>query len=254
MAQYFAYDYHGAPFVLFGTWHLVSLSFFVLLNFAMLGFRKASEQTRRKVRWTMAIILWVNESAWHLWNLYWGQWTVQKMLPLHVCSIMIWLAGFMLIFKNYRIYEFAYFLGIAGALQALLTPDVTIYGFPHFRIIQTQLAHGLLITASIYMTTVEGFRPTWKSLLRVAIGANIAMALIYGVNVLLGSNYMMLNHRLDTPSLLDLLPAPPWHIPFLELIGLTMCLLLYLPFIIKDARAKRKAYPTSERALPQQPA
>jgi hypothetical integral membrane protein (TIGR02206 family) len=243
MSQYFLYDYSGNPFILFGTWHLVSIFFFIVLNFAMLGFRKASEKTRRNVRITLAIILWVNEAAWHIWNLYWGHWNVQTMLPLHVCSIMIWLAGFMLIFKNYRIYEFAYFLGIGAALQAFLTPDAGIYGFPHFRVFQTQIAHGLLITSAIYMTTVEGLRPTWRSFLRVAIGANIAMVLVFCINLLLGSNYMMVNGKPATASLLDMLPAWPYYIPFLELIGLAVFLLLYLPFIIKDARARRQANP-----------
>ncbi len=240
MSQYFLYDYTGNPFVLFGTWHLVSIAFFVLLNFALLGFRKTSEKTRKAVRITMAIILWVNEAAWHVWNLYWGHWNVQTMLPLHVCSIMIWLAGFMLIFKNYRIYEFAYFMGISGALQAFLTPDAGIYGFPHFRVLQTQIAHGMLITATIFMTTVEGMRPTWKSFWRVVVGANIAMVAVFCINLLLGSNYMMLNGKPATASLLNVLPDWPWYIPFLELIGFVMFLLLYLPFIVKDAKAKKK--------------
>ena len=241
MTQYFLYDYPGNPFILFGTWHLVSIAFFVALNFALLSLRKASEKTRRIVRITMAVILWVNEAAWHVWNLYWGHWNVQTMLPLHVCSVMIWLAGFMLLFKNYRIYEFAYFLGIGAALQAFLTPDGGIYGFPHFRIFQTQIAHGLLITSAIYMTIVEGFRPTWKSFLRVAVGANIAMLVVFCANLLLGSNYMYLNGKPATASLMDALPAWPWYIIFLELIGFAMFLLLYLPFIIKDARTKKKA-------------
>lgn len=37
------------------------------------------------------------------------------MLPLHLCNMMLLLACFMLIFKNYRIYEFVYFLGIGAA-------------------------------------------------------------------------------------------------------------------------------------------
>ncbi|MBE3119524.1 MAG: TIGR02206 family membrane protein [Candidatus Atribacteria bacterium] len=99
--------------------------------------------------------------------------------------MLIWLAGFMLIFKNYRIYEFVYFLGIGGALQSLLTPDAGIYGFPHNRIFQTMISHGLLVTSGIFMTTVEGFRPTWKSILRVAIVANIYLVIIYFLH---GSN------------------------------------------------------------------
>ncbi|MGB2956822.1 MAG: hypothetical protein WBB64_12750 [Anaerolineales bacterium] len=39
----------------------------------------------------------------------------------------------MLIKKDQRIFEFTYFMGISGALQALFTPDIGMYGFPHFR-------------------------------------------------------------------------------------------------------------------------
>lgn len=243
MSRYFAYDYTGAPFVLFGTWHLVALLVIALLNVGMLGFRTSTGKTRIVVRWTMAIVLWVDEASWHIWNLYWGHWNVRTMLPLHLCSVLIWLAGFMLVFKNYRIYEFVYFLGIGGALQALLTPDAGIYGFPHYRIFQTLISHGLLVTSGIFMTTVEGFRPTWKSILRVAVVANIYLVVIYFVNVALGSNYMMLNGKPATASLLDVLPPWPYYIPFLELIGVATCLLLYLPFIFKDWRANIHAKP-----------
>jgi len=39
----------------------------------------------------------------------------------------------MLVNGSYGLYEFVYLLGIAGASQALLTPDAGAYGFPHFR-------------------------------------------------------------------------------------------------------------------------
>ncbi|HCM96130.1 MAG TPA: TIGR02206 family membrane protein [Anaerolineae bacterium] len=239
MSQYFSYDYTGNPFILFGIWHLVALALIVIINFAMLGFRKSSEKTREIIRWTMAMILWIDEITWHLWNLYWGHWTIQTMLPLHICSVLVWLAGFMLVFKNFRIYEFAYFIGIGGAMQALLTPDAGIYGFPHYRVFQTFLSHGLLITSTIYMTTVEGFRPNWKSFWRVLMGVNIYAAIIFPVNRLLGTNYLFINGKPATASILDALPAWPYYIIYMELIGLIVFLLLYLPFIIKDFKKKR---------------
>ena len=238
MSKYFAYDYTGAPFVMFGTWHLIALLVIVLLNFGMLGFRKSSAKTRTALRWTMAIVLWVDESSWHIWNLYWGHWTVQTMLPLHICSILIWLAGFMLIFKIRPIYEFEYFIGIGGAMQALLTPDAGIYGFPHYRIFQTIISHGLLITSGIYMTTVEGFRPTWKSFWRVVIGVNIYAAVIFPINLLLGTDFLFINGKPATASILDFLPPWPYYLVYMELIGLAVFLLLYLPFIIRDMHAK----------------
>jgi hypothetical integral membrane protein (TIGR02206 family) len=240
MAQYFVYDYQGNSFILFGIWHLVALLVIVLINFVMLGFRGSSEKTRSIVRWSMAIVLWLDEASWHIWNIYWGHWTVAQ-LPLHICSIMVWLTGFMLIFKNFRIYEFAYFIGIGGAMQALLTPDAGIYGFPHYRIFQTMISHGLLITSAIYMTTVEGFRPTWKSLWRVVVGLNIYAVLIYPINLLLHTDFLFINGKPATASLLDALPAWPYYLIYMEVLLVVVFLLLYLPFIIQDWRSRVNA-------------
>ncbi|MFZ5902898.1 MAG: TIGR02206 family membrane protein [Chloroflexota bacterium] len=238
MGLYFAGDYPGPEFQFLGAAHLGAIGVLIALNFWLASFKNASEQTKTRIRWTLAITLWVNEIAWHVWNAAVGRWTIQTMLPLHLCSVLVWLGALMLVTKNQFIYEFAYFLGIAGALQAVMTPDLGIYGFPHFRFFQTFISHGLIITAAIYMTVAEGFRPTWKSMLRVAVGMNIYMVVIYFVNVAIGSNYLMINGRPATPSLLDLLPDWPVYIIYMEALGLICCLLLYLPFIIKDARAK----------------
>ncbi len=239
MSKYFSYDYTGAPFVLFGTWHLIALLVIILLNIGMLGFRNSSLKTRTAVRWVMAIILWSDEASWHIWNLYWGHWSLKTMLPLHICSLLIWLAGFMLIFKIYPIYEFVYFIGIGGALQALLTPDAGIYGFPHYRIFQTMISHGFLLTSGIYMTTVEGFRPTWKSFWRVVIGLNIYAVIIFPINLLLGTNFLYINSKPSTASLLDMLPPWPYYLIYMEVIGALIFLLLYIPFLIKDRRRNR---------------
>jgi hypothetical integral membrane protein (TIGR02206 family) len=88
------------------------------------------------------------------------------------------------------------------------------------------------------MTVVEGFRPTWKSVLRVAIWMNVYALIIYFVNNAIGSNYLMINHKPELPSLLDLLPAWPVYILYMELIGVITMLLLYLPFVVKDLRTR----------------
>lgn len=239
MEQYFAYEYNGEPFRLFGTSHLLTLLILLLIGIALMQFRNADDATRKKVRIALGIFLWINESIWHIWNAYWGHWDLETMLPLNTCSILIWLCGFMLIFRNYTIYEFAYFMGIGGAIQYLLTPDVGIYGFPHIRYIQGFLAHGILLISAIYMTMVEGFRPTWRSLWRVALWMNIYMVIVYPINVLLGSNYLMINGKPATASLLDLLPPWPIYIIYMEALGLITFLILYTPFMFKDRRQKR---------------
>jgi len=238
MDQFFTKDFTGGDFAFMGIAHLIALLSIVLLNIYLLRYRTKSESNRSKIRWTMAIILWVNEVGWHIWNASVGQWNIQTMIPLHVCSVLVWLGGVMLVTKNYTIYEFAYFMGIGGALQALLTPDLGIYGFPHYRFFQTFISHGLIVTSAIYMTTVEGFRPTWKSFGRIFVGMNIYLLIVFFINQAIGSNYMFVAHKPETASLLDALPAWPWYILWLEAIGLLTCLILYIPFIIKDRRMR----------------
>lgn len=234
LTEFFTADYKGGAFELFGPTHFAALGALVLINLFLFRYKDASDGTKSKVRWRLALILWINEFAWHYWNYSTGRWTIQTMLPLHLCSLLVWTGAWMLVTKSYRIYEFMYFMGISGAIQALATPDLGIYGFPHFRFFQTFLSHGLIVTSAIYMTVVEGFRPTWKSMLRVFVWTNIYAGVVYYINTLIGSNYLMINHRPETPSLLDLLPDWPVYIIYMELLGIACILLLYLPFVMKD--------------------
>jgi len=233
-ADFFAETFQGPAFEYFGTTHLASLGALVLLNLFLLRFRNAGSGTKSAVRWLLALILLGNEVAWHYWNYIYGKWTLQTMLPLHLCSLLVWTGAWMLMTKNYRVYEFMYFMGIAGAIQALATPGIGNYDFPHFTFFQYFLSHGLIITSAIYMTVVEGLRPTWKSMLRVFVWMNVYAGIVYYLNTILGSNYLMINYKPATPSLLDLLPEWPLYILYMELIGIASMLILYIPFAIKD--------------------
>ena len=236
MEQFFEANYTGPPFEFLGPAHIGALLVLVALNLFLTRFRNAIDRAKGALRWMMAFILFGNEIAWHYWNFVVGKWTIQTMLPLHLCSLLVWTGAFMLVTKNYRIYEFMYLMGIGGAIQVLATPDLGIYGFPHFRFFQTFISHGLIVTSAIYMTVVEGFRPTWKSLLRVAVWMNIYVIVIYFFNDAIGSNYLMVNGKPSNPSMLDLLPDWPIYILYMEGIGVITFLLLYLPFAIKDWR------------------
>ncbi|MBM3124797.1 MAG: TIGR02206 family membrane protein [Chloroflexi bacterium] len=242
MGSYFDLIYTGPPFVLFGSAHLIAMTIITLVCLSNLYFRRIWGKTEKKfARWFLATAIVVNETALHIWSAYWGIWDIQTMLPLHMCSLIIWLSAFMLVTRNYGIYELVYFLGIGGAMQAVLTPaDAAAYNFPHFRILQTFIAHGLLINTAVYMTLVEGFRPTLRSFKRVLIWTNIYMIPIFFLNLAIGSNYLFIAHKPDFPTLLDLLWPWPWYILQLELLGLVIFGILYLPFLISDWRVKTR--------------
>ncbi len=245
MNEFFSYEYTGKPFEFMDKVHIITLVLIAVFNIFLLIFKNKDEAARRKVRIIMAWSMWINEAMWHLWNIVNGVWSIQEHLPLHTCSVLIWLAGFMLYDKNYSVYEFAYFMGIGGALQALLTPNIGIYGYPHWRYFQTMISHGLLVTAPIYMTIVEGMRPNWRSMLHVFVITNIYMVIVFFINQLIGSNYLYVAHKPPGPTILDALPEWPWYLLYMEAIGIVMMLLLYIPFAIKDWRQRKKVSPAS---------
>jgi hypothetical integral membrane protein (TIGR02206 family) len=244
MNEFFARDYSGGAFILFSPPHLAALAVVLLVNLSLLFLRGPDKDTARQwFRYGLAGVLILNEAAWHIWHLAVGTWTVQTMLPLHLCSVFVYLSALMLVRRDTRIYEFAYLIGIAGATQALLTPDLGIYGFPHFRYWQTFISHGGIVTAAVYMTVVEGCRPYWRSFGKVALWTNVYMVFVGIVNALIGSNYLFVAHKPETASLLDMLGPWPWYLLAIEAIGFVVFLLLYLPFAIGDLRSAREINP-----------
>lgn len=248
MVAFFAKNPTGEPFELFGTAHLAAIAMLVLLNLSFFLLRRnPDDHLRRMVRYAMATILLGNELAWHVWNAAVGQWEIQTMLPLHLCSVFVYLSAYMLYRRSGKIFEYAYFLGIGGAIQAVLTPDLGLYDFPHFRYFQTFISHGLIVSAALYMVIVERMRPTWKSFLRVLVWTNAYMLIVAMINPLIDSNYLFTAHPPETASLIDVLGPWPWYLLSMEAIGFVLFFLMYLPFAIGDWRNRQTGRVVAEQ-------
>ena len=227
----------GDDFELLGEEHLLALTLIVIFEILLLNrMRDADETTRRTVRWGLVAALWAQEVSYHIWRLATHTWTVRQMLPLHLCSVMVWLGGLTMLTRSYRLYEYVYFAALAGAALALATPDVGRFGFPHYRFFQFFASHGLILTAPLWMTFVEGYRPTAASLRR-AIGGTAAWASgVFWVNRRVGSNYMFVNRKPDTTSVLDAIPPWPRYLPIMAGAVVGLFALLYAPWAIRGAR------------------
>jgi hypothetical integral membrane protein (TIGR02206 family) len=235
ISDFFTRDYSGGSFVLFGRDHLISLAIVAVICLAIYRFRhKWNKPSKTATRWGLLAIIYLCEGSWQIWMWAIGSWTIQGMLPLWLCSVTSWSMPLLLIWRNQKYFEWAYFMGLIGASMALLTPDLMQYGFPHFRFIEFFSLHGALIIAILYMNFVEGYRPHWKSLPWVIGIANIYWLFCSWVNSQIGSNYLYTQGKLPTPSLLDVLGPYPWYLLWMEVISILLCVLLYLPFAIKD--------------------
>jgi hypothetical integral membrane protein (TIGR02206 family) len=246
MQQYFDADYSGPAFELFGTGHLIYFGVIVaVILYLFRGRRTWNDDMKRRGRLGLAAAIVIVELSWHAWAVSQGIWSLQLSLPLHACSVGLWTSVYILLTRNYRAYEIIFFIGIAGATQALLTPNAGDYGLPHFRALQTMTSHSLLVIAMVWMTVIEGLRPTWKSIWRTMVAANLYMVFVTAVNVLLGSNYMYTLAKPPEASVLDVMGPWPWYLFYAEFLALALFTLLYLPFALADRQADRRIVDTA---------
>ncbi len=240
-------DYFFSPtsnvprFQNFDAPHLTALGLLVLVNILIVWWGRRHTAQRPLLRSILLAVVVGDVISWQLWNYAYGMWDIRWMLPLHMCGLMLWVSGVLLVNKNPRLYEFVYFLGLGGAVQALLTPDSGGLGFPHFRAFEIIISHGLIVTTAIYFTLVEGYRPTWDSVKRVVVGTQLYVLFIFVFDQLVGANYMFLARKPDVPSLIDLLGPWPLYIISLEVIAFVLVGVLYLPWAIKDRQTRRVA-------------
>lgn len=239
--DFFTIDWSGSAFVTMSLPHLAALAALVLLNIGLSRFSRSDATTKHRIGVGLVVVLWANEVVWHVWLMRSGTWDLVHALPLELCAIFVWVGGVMVLTQSQFLYDIAYFLGAAGALQALATPNIGLYGFPHYRYWAFFVSHGLIVTTVAWMTYGQGFRPTRRSLVRaLGVGAGL-MVVVLAIDLAIGANYMYLAHKPETVSLLDALPAWPYYLPWLLVVAVVMFSVMYAPWEIADRlRARRK--------------
>ncbi|EOD01145.1 TIGR02206 family membrane protein [Caldisalinibacter kiritimatiensis] len=242
MEKFFSLYYKGQPLKVFSPHHRAAL--YVILGVIILLYifrdKLREEPLKKTSRYTIGTLLLVQQLLYYAWHIYTGIWSLQESLPFNLCAVTIFLEIIMLFSERYDIFEIIYFFGLGGATQALITPDIQGYGFPHFRFFQFFIAHGLIVIIVFYMVFVYQYRPTIKSIIKtfkmlIAFGIIVAV-----VNLLTGGNYSYLCEKPPSPSLMDILGPWPWYILSLLGIATLTFIIVYLPFAIKDYIEKRK--------------
>src|SRR4051794_28626551 len=130
--------------------------------------------------------------------------------------------------------EVAYFWGIGGTLQAIITPDLK-YAFPDVHFFTFFIAHSGIVVAIAFMMIVKRFRPHWMSIVRVFAWSELYFVVTIVVDLLTGENYGYLLHKPAAASLLDALSDErAIYILQMHLLALIFFVVLYLPFALYD--------------------
>ncbi|MGG1661535.1 TIGR02206 family membrane protein [Brevibacillus sp. NRS-1366] len=245
-SPYLSLTFTGEPFRLFSLSHIVALLLLACLIALLFLFRQKLRVpvTDKWARYILASLLLLSEVCFQLWHVFTESWSAAFTLPLQLCSVTLLFSAVMLINRRYGLFEITFFAGVGGAAQAMLTPEL-FYPFPHFRFLHFFLAHAGIILACLYMTWVEGYRPTFRSLWKTMGFLNLLLFIALLVNHWTGGNYLFVSHKPENASLIDYLGPYPWYILSLEGVAFALFSLLYLPFAGKRPASKERAHDLS---------
>lgn len=230
------------------TFHAFSISHIIVIlltiglpfALALLVRRTKSRALERSICFTISALLLVNYVAYLIVARRFGVSAWQKALPLQLCDWAMFVIVGALWTGNKRWLEVAYFWGIGGTLQALLTPNLR-YGFPDLRFISFFVAHSGIIIGIVFLMLIYGFRPTPRGMLRTFTWTELYFLVVFPIDLLTGENYGFLLHKPEAASLLDFLSeSRALYLIEFHLVAWTFFAVLYLPFAIVDLARKRQ--------------
>jgi hypothetical integral membrane protein (TIGR02206 family) len=115
---------------------------------------------------------------------------------LALCNIAVFVTAAACWWRTPLLVELTYFWGMAGATQALLTPDLTV-GFPDPEFFQYVGGHVAVVLAAAYLVIGLRIRPRRGAVWRVFLITVGYTAFVGGVDLVTGANYMFLRRPPD---------------------------------------------------------
>ncbi|MHA6484761.1 YwaF family protein [Paenibacillus sp. strain BS8-2] len=215
-------------FEMFSASHLAALAVMLAaMTAVVVNRRKLRErQAGRRFRTILAAVLIACETTLQLSYVLDNDWGISS-LPFQLCSMTLLIAAVMLLHASKPLYPVIVFLGVLGAMQAMITPNLS-EPFPEFRYFHFFIAHIGIMMAALYCITVERYRPTLRDTILALIWLHVLAIPAAITNVLTGStNFMFLARKPASASLLDALAPWPWYLLQLELVAVVLCFMMY---------------------------
>jgi hypothetical integral membrane protein (TIGR02206 family) len=158
-----------------------------------------------------------------------GTFSAKTSLPLALCDMAALVAAAACWWRLPLLVELTYFWGLAGTLQAVITPDLNV-GFPHLVFFQYMVGHLGIVVAAVFLVVGLGLIPRPGAVLRVfaiTLGYTAFVGLVDGLS---GANYMFLRTPPGEWTLLRVLGPWPWYIASAAGVALVLLVALDAPF------------------------
>ena len=220
----------------YGLPHLTVIFVTVALPFVLAAVvrRTGSQRLERVIVAALSAILILNYAGYLVYIRSQGTVNWLHMLPMQMCDWGMVVVIVAMWTGNQRWFEVAYFWGIGGTLQAVLTPNLR-YGFPDWRFISFFTSHAGIIVGVVFLMLIRRYRPYPMSVVRAWLWSELYFVLTLIVDQLTGFNYGFLLHKPEAFSILSFLSDSRW-LYLLQLQGLALLffLILYAPFALFD--------------------
>ncbi len=240
----------GVGFRLFGMCHLLWLAGFVLFAvLCSLLYRQAGAERRRQMRFCMVALLVADECFKHICLLTHDAF-LPKYLPLHLCSINIFLILIHAFRPSKTLDNFLYMVCIPGAVAALLFPAWTPLPAANFMHIHSATIHILLATYPIMLTAGHEIRPDVREVPRALLLLLGLAAVAYGANLLFDTNFMFLMYAEAGNPLKWFETAFGNHLIGFPVLGAAVILVMYAPVLLRTRR--KEDYDAKGRSVSRQ--
>lgn len=218
--------------------HWLPVLFVIVLGFGIVRYASRKLDTASQIRLINYIAIGVSLTviSFHLHKFFFGQYTIQKDLPLYLCSLLALLIPIFTYYRKFWMYEILVFWIIGGTLQGIITPDIAT-GFPTFDYIRYWVVHLGLLLIIAYATFVFKMMPNFKSVFKSFFALQLYFLVMVFINYILKANYFYLNRKPQSASLLDYFGEWPLYILVVQLIVIPYFLLIYLPFYVFRKRS-----------------
>ena len=217
--------------------HLIPLAILVIAAATLcMAARLAPGHWTGVVAAIIAVAIVITTLSWQPYVLVNNSWSAALSLPVQLCDVGGFVAAAALLWRQAVLVELAYFWGVGGTLQALLTPDVRD-DFPSFPYLQFYATHDLVVLAALFLVIGLGLQPRAGAVRRTFL-LTLAFAVMVGlIDLTTGGNYMYLRHVPAQGSLLSVMGPWPWYIAVGALLTLLVLTLLHAPFVFSRRRA-----------------
>lgn len=219
------HEHYVVP-ILSSQWFIGLIFSFVVYAILLWGGLYAQQKgVEARYRYFLAGIFIIREVYLFSYIFQMGQFTLQDSLPLHLCNISYIFLIIVLIKPNYFLFEFILMLGLAGALQSIITPELT-HGYSDYFFLDFYFSHSAIIFVPLYALIVLKMRPRDGAWLQVFGFGNLILLIVYGLNLMLHSNYIYLMEAPKANNPLVLHPYP-MHLIGFEVFGFIHIILIY---------------------------